>query len=125
MRTAPYQNFNIRMEIVMSKANWIFLPLLIVTGTTFAQTLTDLEKAAAEGGIVVTNDPNIAAEVERRAQEIAARQQQQTSGASGGSGAASEPMPSKPHKAGHAKKHHKKHEGETGRAKPGSATSPR
>lgn len=66
-------------------------------------------------GIQVSTDPERAAEVERRAQEIAARQQETTSGTSGTSGTSAGPgtMPKDSGKDSQGKKD-KQHDGHKG-----------
>jgi hypothetical protein len=77
----------------MKSALAVFILLAPIAGAAYAQT-TGGDRIT---GIEVSTDPARAAEVERRAQEIAARQQETASGTSGTSGAAagSEP-PSSP-----------------------------
>jgi hypothetical protein len=98
------------MEIVMNKSLAVFLVLLPLAGTLSAQNdpIT---------GIAVSTDPARAAEVERHAQEIMARQQASASGTSGasGTGASSEMMQEKPHKGRmHGQRHKRMHEAPKG-----------
>ncbi|MEN3297558.1 MAG: hypothetical protein V7642_6811 [Burkholderiales bacterium] len=103
----------------MKNALAVFFVALPIAGTAYAQ-------GGAPGGdrftgIEVSTDPARAAEVERRAQEIAAHQQESTSGASGTSGtsAASAPTPGDTHKKSSGKKH-QPHSGASG---PGGGAS--
>jgi hypothetical protein len=86
--------------MIMKNALAVFAILFPIAGAVFAQNdpIT---------GISESTDPAKVAEVERRAQEIMARQESATSGASGtsGSSATSESGQKKAHKGGKAKKH--------------------
>jgi hypothetical protein len=81
-------------EIAMKKSAWMFVSLLSLAGAAFAQN-------APLEGISESTDPSKVADVERRAQDLASRQQTSTSGASSatGSGAASDAMPGRSGKA--------------------------
>lgn len=78
----------------MKKTGWMFVSLLSLAGAAFAQN-------APLEGISESTDAAKIADVERRAQEIASRQQMPTSGASSaaGTGAASDTMSERRHKA--------------------------
>jgi hypothetical protein len=107
----------------MLRPHWFFLPLLLlIAGVSHGQTI--LEKLAAEGHIVETTDPELVAQVERKAMEIVAeneRRQQQSMGESGtrGSGASSGPAPRKMHKRHSEKMHRDMHEGGGTESPPG------
>jgi hypothetical protein len=98
--------------VIMKNALAVFIVALPIAGAAYAQ---DGVQGDRFTGIEVSTDPARAAEVERRAQEIAARQQESTSGASGTSGtsAASPPMPGDTHKKSSGKTH-KQHSGGCG-----------
>lgn len=85
----------------------LVIALAPIAGATYAQT-----EGAPVTGISVTTDPARAAEVERKAQEIAERQQQTTSGTSGTSGTSAGPdQATTPKKQ---KEHGKAHKGSAG-----------
>jgi hypothetical protein len=94
--------------VIMKSALAVFIVLVPIAGVAYAQT-TEGDRIT---GIELSTDPARAAEVERRAEEIAARQQETASGASGTSGTSvgSEPMPSPGLDKGPTSK---KHEGGT------------
>jgi len=72
----------------MKKASWLLVSFLSIAGAAWAQN-------APVEGISESTDPSKVADVERRAQEMASRQQTPTSGASAstGTGSTSEAMP--------------------------------
>jgi hypothetical protein len=109
----------------MKNALAVFLVALPIAGAAYAQ---DAVQGDRFTGIEVSTDPARAAEVERRAQELAARQQESTSGASGTSGTSAAPtsgdaQKDMPKKSGG--KMHKGHSGGSGCSSGGGASTGR
>jgi hypothetical protein len=99
----------------MKKACWVFVSLVSMAGAAWAQN-------APLEGISESTDQAKVSDVERRAQEIASRQQTPTSGASAGSaGAASsgESMPGKARKGKGKTRHGVSHGSAAGDASSG------
>jgi hypothetical protein len=109
-------NLFLRSErLIMLRSHWFLLPLLLTASMSHAQ-ITILEKLAAEGGIVESTDPALVAEVERKASQIIAENEnrrQQSMGASGtqGSGASSGSTHRKMHKRHSEKMQRGMHDG--------------
>lgn len=82
----------------MRKAQWIVIPMVVLAGAAFAQSGTSsrmgsdrmgsdrmTQRAATDTGVVESTDPARVAEVERKAAEVMAAQEQRTNGSSGAS----------------------------------------
>lgn len=90
----------------MNKSSLIFIALLSIAGSTFAQN-------EPVSSITESTDPTKIAEIEKRAEEIAMQQQQMSSsgatGAAGTDAASKEEMPSRPQKMHKDKKYRGTH----------------
>jgi hypothetical protein len=95
-------------EMIMKKVLAAFVVLVPLTCAAYTE-------GDPITGIQVSTDPERAAEVERRAQEIAAHQQEMTSGTSGTSGtsagSATKPEDAGKASTGHKDKRHNGHKG--------------